>query len=118
LLPIRPGRPGGHGGYTGPLISQRQARIRGATMGTSSLTIAAALGQYEQNQSGFAVLPQTARHAVLEIGDHMHRLREALRLAELGPASWLDHLPPPIARRGWLSTLPAGAEAAPGRASG
>jgi Methyltransferase domain len=85
LLPIRPGRPGGHGGYTGPLISQRPARIRGATMGTSSLTIAAALGQYEQSQSGFAVLPQTARHAVLEIGDHMHRLREALRLAELGP---------------------------------
>jgi extracellular factor (EF) 3-hydroxypalmitic acid methyl ester biosynthesis protein len=32
------------------------------------------------------VLPQTARHAVLEIGDHMQRLREALRQAELSPA--------------------------------
>ena len=53
-------------------------------MRTSSLTIAAAVGHYEESQSGFAVLPEPARHAVLEIGDHMHRLREALRPVEPG----------------------------------
>jgi hypothetical protein len=44
--------------------------------------IAAALAGFRQSQSGYAVLPGPARHAVLEIGDRMHRLREALRPAE------------------------------------
>jgi hypothetical protein len=46
--------------------------------------IAAALGRYKQSRSGFAILPWPARHAVLEIGDRLHGLREALRPAEPG----------------------------------
>jgi extracellular factor (EF) 3-hydroxypalmitic acid methyl ester biosynthesis protein len=46
--------------------------------------IAAAVGRYSQSQSGYAILPEPARHAVLEIGDRMHGLREALRPAEPG----------------------------------
>jgi extracellular factor (EF) 3-hydroxypalmitic acid methyl ester biosynthesis protein len=37
---------------------------------------------YPQRQSGYAILPGPARHAVLEIGDRMQGLREALRPAE------------------------------------
>ena len=44
--------------------------------------IAAALGAYTQGRSGFAVLPGPARHALLEIGDRLRGLREALRPAE------------------------------------
>lgn len=47
--------------------------------------VAAALAGYKHSQSGYAVLPGPARHAVLEIGDRMHRLREAVRAAEPGP---------------------------------
>jgi len=44
--------------------------------------IAAALGAYTQGRSGFAVLPGPARHALLEIGDRLRGLRDALRPAE------------------------------------
>jgi hypothetical protein len=50
----------------------------------SHARIAAALGRYAESQSGYAILPEPARHAVLEIGDRLHGLREALRLAEPG----------------------------------
>jgi hypothetical protein len=46
--------------------------------------IAAALGRYAQSQSGYAILPEPARHAMLEIGDRLRGLREALRPAEPG----------------------------------
>jgi hypothetical protein len=44
--------------------------------------IAAALGAYTQSRSGFAVLPGPARHALLEIGDRLSGLRDALGPAE------------------------------------
>ena len=44
--------------------------------------IAAALGAYAQSRSGFAILPGPACHALLEIGDRLHGLRDALRPAE------------------------------------
>src|SRR5215468_8033660 len=44
--------------------------------------IAAALGAYTQSRSGFAVLPGRARHALLEIGDRLSGLRDALGPAE------------------------------------
>jgi hypothetical protein len=47
-------------------------------------SIAAALGRYAQSQSSYAILPDPARHAVLEIGDRLRGLREALRPAEPG----------------------------------
>ena len=50
--------------------------------------IASALAGYQDSQSGYAVLPEPARHAVLEIGDRMQGLREALRPP--GPASGED----------------------------
>src|SRR5215469_7651564 len=50
--------------------------------------IAAALGAYAQSRSGFAILPGPACHALLEIGDRLHGLRDALRSAE--PASGED----------------------------
>jgi hypothetical protein len=40
--------------------------------------VASALGLYQQSQSGFAILPESARHLVLEMGDRMHGLRGAL----------------------------------------
>jgi len=46
--------------------------------------IAAALGRYAQSQSGYAILPEPARHAVLEIGDRLRGLRDALHPAEPG----------------------------------
>jgi hypothetical protein len=46
--------------------------------------IHAALGRHKQSRSGFAILSGPARHAVLEIGDRLHGLREALRPAEPG----------------------------------
>jgi hypothetical protein len=46
--------------------------------------ITAALGRYAEIQSGYAILPAPARHAVLEIGDRLHGLREALRPDEPG----------------------------------
>lgn len=46
--------------------------------------IASALGRYEESQSGFAILPEFARHAVLEIGDRMQGLQGALRSVEPG----------------------------------
>ena len=50
----------------------------------SHARIAAALGRYAESQSGYAILPEPARHVVLEIGDRLHGLREALRSAEPG----------------------------------
>ena len=47
-------------------------------------SIALALGRYEQSQSGFAVLPEAARHAVLEIGDRMQGIRGVLGPVEPG----------------------------------
>lgn len=44
--------------------------------------VASALAGYQQSQSGYAILPGPARHAVLEIGDRMQGLREALCPAE------------------------------------
>jgi hypothetical protein len=44
--------------------------------------VASALARYKENQSGYAALPEAARHAVLEIGDRMRGLRDALRPAE------------------------------------
>jgi len=44
--------------------------------------IASALAQYQHRQSGYAILPDPVRHAVLEIGDRMKGLRDALRPAE------------------------------------
>lgn len=46
--------------------------------------IMSALGRYRDSQSGFASLPDPARHAVLEIGDRMQGLREALGPVEPG----------------------------------
>ena len=46
--------------------------------------IASVLGRYEESQSGFAILPESARHAVLEIGDRMQGLHGALRSVEPG----------------------------------
>jgi hypothetical protein len=51
--------------------------------------IASALAGYKESQSGYAILPEPARHLVLEIGDRMQGLREALRPAE--PAWDRDH---------------------------
>jgi hypothetical protein len=44
--------------------------------------LTAALAGYKQSPSGYAIVPEPARHAVLEIGDRMRGLREALRPAE------------------------------------
>lgn len=44
--------------------------------------IASALARYRESQSCYTILPQPVRHAVLEIGDGMQGLREALRAAE------------------------------------
>ncbi len=49
-----------------------------------SPSIASALGRYEESQSGFTILPESARHAVLEIGDRMQGLQGALRPVEPG----------------------------------
>ncbi len=48
-------------------------------------SIAAALGRYAQSQSSYAILPDPARHAVLEIGDRLRGLREALRPGRARP---------------------------------
>ena len=37
--------------------------------------ITAALGQYAQSQAGYAILPEPARHTVLEIGDRLQGLQ-------------------------------------------
>jgi hypothetical protein len=50
----------------------------------SHARIAAALGRYAESHSDYAVLAKPARHAVLEIGDRLHGLRDALRQAEPG----------------------------------
>jgi hypothetical protein len=47
-----------------------------------SARIVSAIAGYRDTQSGYAILPEPVRHAVLEIGDRMHGLREALRPAE------------------------------------
>ena len=44
--------------------------------------IASALAGYQESQSGYTILPERVRHAVLEIGDRLHGLRKALRPAE------------------------------------
>ena len=44
--------------------------------------IASALAGYSERHSGYEVLPEPARHAVLQIGDRLHGLREALGPAE------------------------------------
>jgi len=44
--------------------------------------IATALARYKDRHSGYAILPEPARHAVLQIGDRLHGLQEALRPAE------------------------------------
>lgn len=46
--------------------------------------IASVLGRYEESQSSFAILPESARYAVLELGDRMRGLRGALRSFEPG----------------------------------
>jgi extracellular factor (EF) 3-hydroxypalmitic acid methyl ester biosynthesis protein len=46
--------------------------------------IASVLGRYEECQSRFAILPLSARHAILEIGDRMQGLQRALRPVEPG----------------------------------
>ena len=46
--------------------------------------IAAALARYQESQSGYAIIAEPARHAVLEIGDRMQGLRDALGSAEPG----------------------------------
>ena len=56
---------------------------------TDAARIASALDGYRERQSGYAILPEPARHAVLEIGGRMQGLRQALRLAE--PAGAGDH---------------------------
>ena len=45
--------------------------------------IASALGCHEESQSYFAVLPESARSAILEIGDRMQGLQGTLRSVEL-----------------------------------
>jgi hypothetical protein len=49
-----------------------------------SAGIAAALARYQESQSGYAIIAEPARHAVLEIGDRMQGLRDALGPAEPG----------------------------------
>ncbi|HEY5357118.1 MAG TPA: class I SAM-dependent methyltransferase [Streptosporangiaceae bacterium] len=49
-----------------------------------SAPVASALGRYAESQSSFAILPEPVRHAVLEMGDRMQGLREALRPVEPG----------------------------------
>jgi hypothetical protein len=44
--------------------------------------VASALGQYEQSQSRFTILPDPVRHALLELGDRLRGLSGALRSAE------------------------------------
>jgi hypothetical protein len=44
--------------------------------------ITSALARYKESQSGYAALPEPVRHAVLEIGDRLQGLHEALRPAE------------------------------------
>jgi hypothetical protein len=44
--------------------------------------VTSALARYQESQTGYAALPGTVRHAVLEIGDRMQGLRDALRPAE------------------------------------
>lgn len=44
--------------------------------------ITSALARYKESQSGYATLPEPARHAVLEIGDRLQGLHEALHPAE------------------------------------
>src|SRR5262249_11145669 len=51
--------------------------------------IASALAGYQESQSGYTILPEPVRHAVLEIGDRLPGLREALRPA--APA-WVGDL--------------------------
>jgi extracellular factor (EF) 3-hydroxypalmitic acid methyl ester biosynthesis protein len=46
--------------------------------------IASVLGRYAESQSRFAILPESARHAVLGIGDRMQGLQRALRAVEPG----------------------------------
>jgi extracellular factor (EF) 3-hydroxypalmitic acid methyl ester biosynthesis protein len=59
-------------------------RIGQAGYRTDHAPAASALRRYEQSQSGFAVIPASARHAILEIGDRMQGLRGALRPIEPG----------------------------------
>jgi hypothetical protein len=47
-----------------------------------SARIVSAIAGYRDTQAGYAILPEPVRHAVLEIGDRVHGLREALRPAE------------------------------------
>ena len=63
---------------------QQTPRLGPAGSRADHAWITAALGRYEKSRSGFAILPGPARHAVLEIGDRLHGLREALRPAEPG----------------------------------
>src|SRR5216683_7215665 len=63
---------------------QRTASTGRPSCRASHARIAAALGRYAESQSGYPILPEPARHAVLEIGDRLHGLREALRPAEPG----------------------------------
>jgi extracellular factor (EF) 3-hydroxypalmitic acid methyl ester biosynthesis protein len=56
---------------------------------TDAARIASALALYRERQSGYAILPEPVRHAVLEIGGRMQGLRQALRPAE--PAGTGDH---------------------------
>jgi hypothetical protein len=51
---------------------------------TDPAGIAAVLARYQESQSGYAIIAEPARHAVLEIGDRMQGLRDALGPAEPG----------------------------------
>src|SRR5215472_10205372 len=43
-----------------------------------------ALARYQESQSGYAIITEAARHAVLDIGDRMQGLRDAHGPAEPG----------------------------------
>ena len=78
--------------------------------------IAAALGAYTQSRSGFAILPGPARHALLEIGDRLHGLWDALRPAE--PASGGDPGPDGTSNWGLTASWRTGATSDSGVPSG
>ncbi len=63
---------------------QRTASTGRPSCRASHARIAAALGRYAESQSGYPILPEPTRHAVLEIGDRLHGLRETLRPADPG----------------------------------
>ena len=51
---------------------------------TDPAVIAAVLARHQKSRSGYAIIAEPARHAVLEIGDRLQGLRDALGPAEPG----------------------------------